>query len=83
MIDNADKTKGFSGDRKDLVLHEIYKFWRDIAKTQCPVLTIGQADNSSHNTMVLDESQLADSKTAKPSEMDFIIGIGRTNKDVT
>ena len=81
VIDNADKTKGFSGDRKDLVLHEIYKFWRDIAKTQCPVLTIGQADNSSHNTMVLDESQLADSKTAKPSEMDFIIGIGRTNKD--
>lgn len=81
LIDNMDKVKGFSADRKDLLLHEIYKWGRDIAKTYCPVITIGQADNSGHNSKVIDESQMADSKTAKPSEMDFIIGIGREDKE--
>lgn len=80
IIDNMDKVKGFTGDRKDLLLHEIYKWGREIAKVQCPVITVGQADNSGHNSMVLDESQMADSKTAKPSELDFIIGIGRQDK---
>lgn len=80
IIDNLDKVKGFTGDRKDLMLHEVYKWAREIAKTQCPLLSVGQADNTSHNSMVLDESQMADSKTAKPSELDFIIGIGRTDK---
>jgi replicative DNA helicase len=81
IIDNMDKVKGFSADRKDLLLHEIYKWGRDLAKTYCPVITVGQADNSGHNSKVIDESQMADSKTAKPSEMDFIIGIGREDKE--
>lgn len=81
IVDNMDKVKGFTGDRKDLLLHEIYKWGRDIAKTQCPFITVGQADSSSHNSMVIDESQLADSKTAKPSELDFILGIGRIDKE--
>lgn len=80
IVDNMDKIKGFTGDRKDLLLHEIYKWGREVAKTQCPVLSVGQADNTGHNTRVLDESQMADSKTAKPSELDFIIGIGRIDK---
>jgi hypothetical protein len=80
IIDNLDKVRGFTGDRKDLLLHEIYKWGRDVAKTQCPVISVGQCDNTGHNTMILDESQMADSKTAKPSELDFIIGIGRIDK---
>lgn len=80
IIDNMDKVKGFTGDRKDLMLHEIYKWGREIAKTQCPVISVGQADNTGHNSMYLDESQMADSKTSKPSELDFIIGIGRIEK---
>jgi len=81
IVDNMDKIKGFTGDRKDLLLHEIYKWGREVAKTQCPFLTVGQADSTSHNSMVIDESQLADSKTAKPSELDFILGIGRMDKE--
>lgn len=81
IIDNMDKIKGFTGDRKDLLLHEIYKWGREVAKTQCPVLSVGQADNTGHNSMWLDESQMADSKTSKPSELDFIIGIGRIDKE--
>lgn len=80
IIDNMDKVKGFVGDRKDLVLHEIYKWGRELAKTYCPVISIGQADGSGHNDKFINESQMADSKTAKPSELDFIIGIGRTDQ---
>jgi hypothetical protein len=80
IIDNMDKVKGFTGDRKDLVLHEIYKWGRELAKSYCPVISIGQADGSSHNDKFINESQMADSKTAKPSELDFIIAIGRTDQ---
>lgn len=81
IIDNLDKVKGFSADRKDLLLHEIYKWGRDLAKQYCPVISVGQADASGHNSKVLDYSQMADSKTAKPSELDFIIGIGKDDKE--
>ena len=80
ICDNMDKVKGFSGDREDMRLHEIYKWGREIAKTQCPFITVGQADATGHNSMYLDESQMANSKTGKPSELDFIIGIGRVDK---
>lgn len=80
IIDNLDKVKGFTGDREDMRLHEIYKWGREIAKTQCPVISVGQADATGHNSMYLDESQMANSKTGKPSELDFIIGIGRIDK---
>lgn len=80
IIDNMDKVKGFAGDREDMRLHEIYKWGREIAKTQCPVISVGQADATGHNSMYLDESQMANSKTGKPSELDFIIGIGRVDK---
>lgn len=80
IIDNMDKVKGFSGDREDMRLHEIYKWGREIAKTQCPLISVGQADATGHNSEYLDESQMANSKTGKPSELDFIIGIGRIDK---
>ena len=80
ICDNMDKVKGFSGDREDMRLHEIYKWGREIAKTQCPFISVGQADATGHNSQYLDESQMANSKTGKPSELDFIIGIGRIEK---
>lgn len=81
IIDNMDKVKGFTGDREDMRLHEIYKWGRELAATYCPILTVGQASADGHNSKWLDESQMANSKTGKPSELDFIIGIGRTDKD--
>lgn len=80
IVDNMDKVKGFAGDREDMRLHEIYKWGREIAKTQCPFISVGQADATGHNSQYLDESQMANSKTGKPSELDFIIGIGRIEK---
>ena len=80
IVDNMDKVKGFAGDREDMRLHEIYKWGREIANQQCPFISVGQADATGHNSMYLDESQMANSKTGKPSELDFIIGIGRLDK---
>lgn len=81
IIDNMDKVKGFSADREDMRLHEIYKWGRELAKTHCPVISVGQADATGHNTMWIDEAQMANSKTGKPSELDYIIGIGRIDKE--
>jgi len=81
IIDNMDKVKGFTADREDMRLHEIYKWGRELAKTYCPVISVGQADATGHNSMWIDEAQMANSKTGKPSELDFIIGIGRIDKD--
>lgn len=80
IIDNLDKVKGFTGDREDMRLHEIYKWARELAKKYCPLISVGQASTSGHNTMLLDETDLASSKTGKPSELDFILGIGRIDK---
>lgn len=81
IIDNMDKVKGFTADRKDLTLHEIYKWGRELAKTWCPVISVGQANAEADNTMWVHENHMADSKTGKPSELDFILGIGRTDKE--
>jgi hypothetical protein len=78
IVDNADKIKGFDADRKDLSLANIYKWLRELAKTYCPLISIGQADATAHNKKWVDEAQMADGKTGKPSETDFAIGIGKT-----
>lgn len=78
VIDNLDKVKGFEADRRDLSLADIYKWARELAKTYCSILSVGQADATAHNKRWVDESQMADSKTGKPSETDFTIGIGKT-----
>lgn len=77
VIDSLDKIAGFEAERNDLVLTAKYKWGRTIAKTYAPVLSVGQADVSANNTKWLSEAQMADSKTGKPAELDFVIGIGR------
>jgi hypothetical protein len=80
VIDSFDKLKGFKADRKDLELGAAYKFGREAAKTYAPVLAISQADAGGFNKKYLTELDMADSKTAKPAELDFLIGIGRTDE---
>jgi hypothetical protein len=80
VIDSFDKLKGFKADRKDLELGAAYKFGRETAKTYAPVLAISQADAGGFNKKYLTELDMADSKTAKPAELDFLIGIGRTDE---
>jgi len=81
VIDNSDKVLGFDGDREDLRLHAIYKWARQLAQKYCPIISVGQADFSGANQRVITESQLAGGKTGKPSELDFLITIGKIDKD--
>lgn len=81
VIDSLDKIAGFEAERNDLVLAAKYKWGRTIAKTYAPVLSVGQADATANNMKWLSEAQMADSKTGKPAELDFVIGIGRMDID--
>ena len=77
VIDNADKIRVRQQDRRDLEIHEIYKWVRELAKKYCPVITVAHADATAYGVKYIDESMMANSKVGKPAEMDFIIGIGR------
>lgn len=76
VIDNADKVSVKSMERRDLEIHAIYKWVRELAKEYCPILTVAHADATAYGQKYLEESMMANSKVGKPAEMDFIIGIG-------
>jgi len=81
IIDNLDKIKGFvSEQRKDMELGSIYEWARATAKTYAPLIGVSQANADGYNTKWLTELDMANSKTAKPAELDFLIAIGRTNE---
>lgn len=76
VIDNADKIKVKAQDRRDLELHNIYKWLRELAKQFCPILTVAHCDATGYGKEYLDMDCMANSKVGKPAEMDLIIGIG-------
>lgn len=78
VIDQIDKLKGFDGDREDLKLGSIYQWARELAKSYCPVIAVCQADGSGDGQKWLTMSNVANAKTSKQAEADFIIGIGKT-----
>jgi replicative DNA helicase len=76
VIDQIDKIKGFDADRPDLQLGAIYIWARELAKEYCPVIGICQADGSGENVRYLSMANVANAKTSKQAEADFILGIG-------
>lgn len=81
IFDQLDKIKGFTGDREDLRLGTIYQWARELAKTYCPVLAVCQADGSGEGKKWLTMENVANAKTAKQAEADWILGIGATHQD--
>ena len=81
IIDNLDKIKGFEDDKKHTALGKKYIWGRETAKTYAPLIGISQASESGANKKWLTELDMADSKTDKPAELDFLIGIGRTEQE--
>lgn len=83
IIDQADKLH-FSGDKSvgDVArLQAIYAKLRELAKKYgCDILTVGQASQSAENKKWLSTTDLDGSKTLKPGEFDYIIGIGRVQE---
>lgn len=81
VVDQLDKIKGFIGDREDLRLGSIYIWARELAKTYCPVIAVSQADVSGEGKKFLTMENVANAKTAKQAEADWILGIGATFND--
>jgi len=81
IFDQLDKITGFSADRPDLVLGKIYQWAREIAKKHAPVIGVCQADGTAEGTKWLGMQHMADSKTSKPAEADWILGIGKVHAE--
>jgi len=81
IADQADKITGFDNDREDLRLGSIYQWFRELAKQYCPTIGICQADGTGEGVKWLTMGHVANAKTAKQAEADFILGIGKQNAD--
>lgn len=79
LFDQIDKLQGFKAERDDLLLGSIYQWGRELAKQYCPVIGITQADGSAEGVRKLTMAHVANAKTAKQAEADFILGIGKTH----
>jgi replicative DNA helicase len=80
IFDQIDKIKGFENDREDLRLGTIYQWARELAKTYAPVIGVCQADGTGENVKWLTMAHVANAKTAKQAEADWIVGIGKINE---
>lgn len=79
IFDQTDKITGFSADRNDLQLGAIYQWTRELAKTYAPVINVCQADGTGEGVRWLTMAHVANAKTSKQAEADWILGIGRTD----
>lgn len=80
VFDQLDKIKGFEADRNDLRLGAIYTWARELAKEYCPVIGVSQADGTGEGKKWLTMDNVAEAKTAKQAEADWILGIGKTHE---
>jgi hypothetical protein len=80
IFDQIDKIVGFDNDRDDLKLGAIYQWARDIAKQYAPVIAICQADGTGEGVKWLTMQHVANAKTSKQAEADWILGIGKVNE---
>jgi replicative DNA helicase len=81
IFDQIDKVKGFDGERTDLALGSLYQWARELAKVYCPVIGVCQADGTGEGVKYLTMGHVANAKTAKQAEADWIVGIGKSNNE--
>lgn len=84
VVDQGDKVK-FAGDSNFSTVERLkvlYGKFRELAKKfDIPVITVGQASAEAENTKWLSLNHMDFSKTGKPGELDWAIGIGKLHKD--
>jgi hypothetical protein len=83
IYDQIDKIKGFAADRDDLVYGAIYQWARELAKCFAPSIGVCQADGSAEGQKWLSMANVANAKTSKQAEADWILGLGKTNDQST
>lgn len=76
IFDQLDKIEGFKAEREDLLLGAKYQWARELAKRYGPVIGVCQADGSGEGVRWLTMAHVANAKTAKQAEADWILGIG-------
>lgn len=81
ILDQLSKIGGFDADRYDLELGNATTWARNLAKEYCPVIGVHQADGNAEGVMWLNMGHVANAKTAMQADADFILGIGKQNKD--
>lgn len=80
IFDQIDKITGFKADRDDLMLGAIYQWARELGKKyQCAIIGVSQADGTGEGVRWLTMAHVANAKTAKQAEADWILGIGKVN----
>lgn len=79
IIDQIDKIQGFENDREDLRLGAIYQWARELAKRYGPVIAVCQADGTGEGQRWLTMAHVANAKTSKQAEADWILGIGKVH----
>ena len=77
VFDQIDKITGFPADRDDIMYGRIYQWARELAKTYCPVIGVCQASGEAEGVQFLNMAHVANAKTAKQAEADWILGIGK------
>lgn len=79
VFDQIDKIEGFKADRPDLVYGRIYQWARELAKGQRAIIGVCQADGTGEGVRWLTMAHVAEAKTSKQGEADWILGIGRSH----
>src|SRR5574343_652214 len=79
IYDQIDKIRGFAADREDLRLGAIYQWARELAKGNHAAIGVCQADGTAEGVRYLSMEHVANAKTAKQAEADFILGIGKSD----
>lgn len=79
IYDQLDKIKGFNNDREDLRLGSIYQWGRELAKGNHTAIGVCQADGSAEGVRYLTMDHVANAKTSKQAEADWILGIGKSH----
>lgn len=77
LWDQMDAIKGFTNDREDLRLGAIYGWGRSLAKEYAPAIAVCQSDGSGEGVKWLTMANVANAKTSKQAEADWILGIGK------
>lgn len=81
VFDQIDKIRGFDADRPDIVYGRIYEWARELSKRhQLSIIGICQADGTGEGVRWLTMAHVAEAKTRKQAEADWILGIGRSNE---